>query len=217
MERGEIPDGEIQISLMKPCDDGSPTSEKQYPAQIEGLVAQIRDRARNLYESRQLLCTEAVVVALNQGLGGGLTQAQAIAVAAPFSEALGGSGCLCGALSGAVMASGLLLGKEHPYRFRKDIRSCACELHQAFRASHGAVCCRVLSNKFRQDKKAHFRQCAGLTAGAAELAARLILRKRPELAGSADEEFIKQHQSRLGGAFLRLVKYFRIGSLINEQ
>ena len=115
------------------------------------------------------------------------------------------------------MASGLLLGKEHPYRFRKDIRSCARELHHNFRASHGAVCCRVLSKKVRHDKKAHFRQCADLTAGAAELAARLVLVKRPELAGSADKDFLMQHQSKLGGAFLRLVKYFRKGNLKNGQ
>ena len=134
------------------------TPKAQRLSQIEGLVVQISDRARNLYESWQLLCSEAVVVALNQGLGGGLTKDQAIALAAPFSEALGGSGCLCGALSGAVMASGLLLGKARPYRFRKKMRSNACELHDAFKASHGAICCRVLSKKVRHDKKAHFRQ-----------------------------------------------------------
>lgn len=44
----------------------------------EQLIAQITERARNLYQTRQLLCTEAVVVALNHGLDGGLTDAQAV-------------------------------------------------------------------------------------------------------------------------------------------
>ncbi|MEJ2040676.1 MAG: C-GCAxxG-C-C family protein, partial [Desulfosarcinaceae bacterium] len=69
----------------------------------EALIAQIRQRAHNLYQTRQMLCTEAVLVALNHGLGGDLTEAQAVAMAAPFCAALGVSGCLCGALSGAVL------------------------------------------------------------------------------------------------------------------
>jgi len=45
--------------------------------QAEPLIAPIRERVRNLYQTRQMLCTEAVVVALNHGLDGGLTDAQA--------------------------------------------------------------------------------------------------------------------------------------------
>lgn len=59
-------------------------------AQTETLIIGIADRARNLYLTRQMLCTEAVVTALNQGLKGGLTDVQATAVSAPFCVALGG-------------------------------------------------------------------------------------------------------------------------------
>jgi C_GCAxxG_C_C family probable redox protein len=111
----------------------------------EALVARIRERARNLYQTRQMLCTEAVVAALNHGLHGGLTDAQATAMAAPFSAALGDSGCLCGALSGAVMASGLLIGKDQPHRHRQDMRDSARQLHDTFKLANGATCCRVLS------------------------------------------------------------------------
>ena len=57
--------------------------------QDEALIAQIKKRAENLYQTRQLLCTEAVVVTLNKALNGGLSDAQAVAIAAPFSVALG--------------------------------------------------------------------------------------------------------------------------------
>ena len=87
--------------------------------EAEALVTQIKERARSLYLTRQLLCTESIMVALNQGLDGGLSEAQALAMAAPFSVALGESGCMCGALSGAVMASGLFLGNHHPHRHRR--------------------------------------------------------------------------------------------------
>ena len=80
--------------------------------QAEALIAQIKNRAENLYQTRQLLCAEAVVVTLNKVLNGGLSDAQAVAVAAPFSIAMGDSGCICGALSGAVLACGLLVGND---------------------------------------------------------------------------------------------------------
>jgi len=63
--------------------------EKRIPLS-EQLISQITERARNLYQTRQLLCTEAVVVALNHGLDGGLTDAQVVAMAAPFLRGTGG-------------------------------------------------------------------------------------------------------------------------------
>ncbi|MCB2145534.1 MAG: C-GCAxxG-C-C family protein [Deltaproteobacteria bacterium] len=182
--------------------------EGKIDGNAEALVARIRERARNLYETRQLLCTEAVFSALNHGLKGGLTDAQATALAAPFCVALGESGCLCGALSGAVLASGLLLGRDRPYRHRQAMRDTSRQLHDAFKAANGATCCRVLSKKVRHDKKAHFRQCADLTAQAAEMAARIVLEKRPELIGQVDNRYLAKRQSAIGGVFLRLVNLF---------
>ena len=176
--------------------------------QIEALIAQIKERARNLFETRQMLCTEAVVVTLNNSLDGGLTDAQTVAMAAPFCMGLGESGCMCGALSGAVMVTGLFLGKDLPYRNREDIRDSARQLHDAFKASNGSTCCRVLSKKTIHDKEAHFKRCAALTADATELAARLILQKRPGLIKSLDKGFITKRESRIGGALLRLFYYF---------
>jgi C_GCAxxG_C_C family probable redox protein len=182
--------------------------EKKDSTEAEALVERISERARNLYQSHQLLCTEAVVVALNRGLGGGFTDAQAVSMAAPFCLALGESGCLCGALSGAVMCCGLFLGKDRPYRYRRVMRDGARHLHDAFKASNGATCCRVLSKKIGHDKKAHFRQCADLTAEAAELAARLILQQRPELMEQVNHGFLSKRQSKISGALIRLFHYF---------
>lgn len=177
-------------------------------AEVEALVSRITERARNLYLTRQLLCTEAVMVSLNRGLNGGLTDDQAVAMSAPFSIALGESGCLCGALSGAVMAVGLFLGNGRPYRNRKASRESARRLHDQFKASHGATCCRALTKQVRHDAKAHFLQCADLTAEAAGMAARLILQKRPELMAHANPEFLKKRQSVFGAAFLRMLHRF---------
>lgn len=92
--------------------------ERRLSPETEALIAQIKKRARNLYLTRQLLCAEAVLVTLNKALNGGLSDAQAIALAAPFSMALGESGCICGALSGAIMACGIFVGSGRPYHHR---------------------------------------------------------------------------------------------------
>lgn len=179
-------------------------AKKRFDPETETRIAQIRDRARHLYLSRQLLCTEAVVVAVNEGLEGGLSEDQAVALASPFCVALGDSGCLCGALSGAVLASGLLMGNSRSYRHRRDIRDGARQLHNAFAATNGATCCRVLSKNVKHDKRAHFQHCADLTAEATEMAARLILEKRPDLAAQIRHRNPTKRPFPIAGAFLRL-------------
>lgn len=149
-------------------------------ASAEQRISAIRQEALDLYYAHKYWCSEAVLVALNRGLDGGLSDEQAIAVAAPFSRAMGESGCLCGALSGAVMGVGLLLGQNNPYWRRKQMRGCARRLHDRFIAANGSTCCRVLSRNVQHDKKALVRHCADLVAQAAELSAELVVEKQPD-------------------------------------
>ncbi|WP_300460377.1 C-GCAxxG-C-C family protein [Desulfobacula sp.] len=183
-----------------------PEFKNKTDSETENLVIRLKDHARNLYETRQFLCTEAVLVALNQGLDGGLTEDQAVTMGAPFCVAMGDSGCLCGALSGAVLATGLLMGKNRPYTHRKEMRESGMILHNTFKAVNGATCCRVLSKKVKHDKKAHFKQCANLTAEAAEMAVRLILEKRPDLIPVACSRPRPRHHCQLSGLAVKLFK-----------
>jgi C_GCAxxG_C_C family probable redox protein len=179
---------------------------KNRDPQSEELIAQIKKRAGNLYQTRQLLCTEAVLVTLNKVFNGGLSDAQAIAIAAPFGIGLGDGGCICGALSGAILASGLFVGGDQPYRKRQVMRKSARELHDEFKAAYGSTCCRVLSRNIRHDQQAHFQQCARLTEGAAEMAARLILDLKPELITSAEGSFLSRRDSGIGAMMKRLLR-----------
>ncbi len=183
-----------------------PPGEKLSP-EAEHLIAQIREKLRNLYLTRQYLCAEATLLTLNNTLGGGLTETQAVAMAAPFCVAMGDSGCLCGALSGAIMAVGLLIGGDQPYRRRRELRESARQLHDAFKSLHGSTCCRILIRNVKDDRQAHFQQCADLTAKTTELAARLILQKRPELLEDEDRTFTAGRQTLIRGLLLKLVNY----------
>lgn len=174
--------------------------------EAEALIEQIKKRAENLYQTRQLLCSEAVVVTLNKTFNGGLSDSQAVAVAAPFSIAMGESGCICGALSGAVLACGLFIGNNQPYRHRRRMRKISRQLHDTFKTTNGATCCRVLTRNVRHDRQAHFQQCAHLTADAAEMAARLILSQRPELLGSTQNGFLHKMDGRISGIMTRMLR-----------
>lgn len=186
----------------------SPVFKQTENVELEDLVTKIKDHAENLYLSRQFLCTEAVLISMNAALGGTLTEQQAVSMAAPFCIAMGDSGCLCGALSGAVMATSLFTGEKNPYSLRKDMREQGKLLHDIFRAVNGATCCRVLSKKVKHDKKAHFQQCATITANSAEMAARLVLSSRPDLVDSRASDFVYRKHSVLAGLALNVYKRF---------
>ena len=183
--------------------------DEEHTSAARKLAADLKAYAQNLYETRQLLCAEAVLVSLNKGLNGGLTEQQAVAMAGPFCVAMGDSGCLCGALSGAVLGAGLFIGKNNSYAHRKEMRESGLVLHNAFKSANGATCCRVLSKKVKHDKKAHFQQCAGLTADATEMAALLILKKRPDLLTAGDSAAALKRHTLVGGLLTVLFRRFR--------
>ena len=178
-------------------------------ADSRGLARQAGERARNLFLTRQMHCAEAVLVTLNRGFGGGLTDDQAFALATPFSEGIADSGCLCGALGGALMAIGLFLCRDNPTGRRREAHSASARFLKRFKMRHGSACCRVLARKDRGDAKAHFNRCAEFTAEAARSAAEIILAQCPGLAARAQKDFLEERDTLLGGVVRSVVR--RVG------
>jgi C_GCAxxG_C_C family probable redox protein len=170
-------------------------------AEIEALLEEIGARAENLFRSKQFMCAESVLLAVSKGLGGDISEERAIAMAAPFSEGMGGSGCTCGALSGAVMSVGLCLGRGRGRREKS--RRLSKELHARFTGKFRSACCRVLSKGVREDPKKHFEQCADITRATARMTARLILEQG--LPGHSDFDFLNDRHSVIGGLLKRIL------------
>jgi C_GCAxxG_C_C family probable redox protein len=172
----------------------------------EQLVLMIGKRAENLYLTGQLLCSEAVLAAMNRGLRGGLPEGMDIRLASALPIGLGNSGCTCGALSGAALALGLFLGRDRPGAFNgRQAMPAANLLHNRFKGLFGSTCCRVLTQKVKHNQKEHFKQCGRMTGQAAELAALLVLEKRPELVEGADLGYLEATDTWLGAKFRQLV------------
>jgi len=112
-------------------------------------------------------CAEAVVRAFRDSLQLEISD-EALGMASGFGGGLGHAGCMCGALSGAVMVLGMLQGREDNTQSREPIYASAREFHELFREKFGATCCRVLNqNPF--DSKEHLRNCIKITGNTAEM------------------------------------------------
>jgi C_GCAxxG_C_C family probable redox protein len=157
----------------------------------------IGQRAANLYQTRQLWCSGAALVVLNQALSGELTQEMAIRLAAGLGDGMGGSGCLCGALNGGALALGLFLGtgRLSPGGDKKVLEATR-QLHNRFKAAFGSACCRILMKT--KESAIHTHDCAQRTAGAAELTAALILAQRPEVSQCIDWNYLNQNDGKIG-------------------
>jgi len=173
---------------------------------VTTLAGEIGFRAENLYLTGQLLCSEAVLSVLNRGLRGGAPEGIAIRLASALPIGLGDSGCVCGALSGATLALGLFLGRDRPGAPNgKEALNATKVLHQRFKENFGSTCCRVLSRKFKDNPREHFKQCAQITGWTAEIAAIIILEKRPELGECADLAYCEARDSWLGSKIKQLM------------
>jgi C_GCAxxG_C_C family probable redox protein len=173
---------------------------------LSGVPLLIGERARNLFLSRRLHCSEAVLVTLNQGLGGGLEECQAIALAAPFSEGVGKSGCMCGGLGGGLLAIGLFLGGKDPAGQRGSIQRAAGDFMEKFRNRFGSSCCRVLSKRGSDKARSCFAHCSELTAQAGAMAAEIILAHHPELVNAVDFRFLEERDTAIGGWLKRALR-----------
>ena len=194
--------GNCEIHRMKQKWTKEPPSEET----PEALVELIKAKSRNLFLTRQFQCAQAVLCSLNEGLRGGLRRDVAARLASGLAEGLGGSGCLCGALSGGVLALGLFMGKDGRTLLNASGSSFSTALlHREFAERFGSACCKVLSKKVKHDGKAHFKQCAELTGAAAEIVSRIILESKPHLAKMADLEYLATKDSMFTGVLNRIL------------
>lgn len=172
---------------------------------IEEISQRIGQRAGNMFLTRQLWCSGAVLVVLNRVLDGDLTQDQAIRLAAGMGEGMGSAGCICGGLNGGVLAIGLFLGSGRlsPGGDRVVMKATRW-LHDQFKDAHGSACCRVLMKKDDEGSKAQYRVCADRTGKAAELTAVKILQQRPALIKRLDFEYLN-HEDGWAEARIKII------------
>ncbi|MBW2466958.1 MAG: C_GCAxxG_C_C family protein [Deltaproteobacteria bacterium] len=179
-------------------------SKKSYSRQSE-IIELVRQRAQNLYENNKLCCSESLLLVLNHGFNGGLTTEQAKQLGAGFCGGMGKAGCICGALSGAIMGFGLLVGPHAKGGMNKNkFRKLAKLMHDRFHDKFSSTCCRVLIEPFDKDKKSRSRFCSNLTVETAVLAAELLLEAKPDLVQNLQKDYLVRKDSKLTGFIKKL-------------
>jgi len=139
--------------------------------------AEIQKIAEEYYRSGQFYCSEAIVKAINDGCGLGYPES-VIRLASGFPIGIGGSGCPCGAVTGGVMALGMVFGRDRAGDPRIDrCFGLSRELHSFFIRKHSCLCCRTLTHGMVLKSPEHMQQCVAFTGEVAEEVAKIILRE----------------------------------------
>lgn len=145
----------------------------------EVSIEKIRKEAEDLFRGG-FFCSEAVVSVIRSNFELDIPE-EIIAMASGFPVGIGRSKCLCGAVSGGVMAIGLLFGRT----VQKDPQveqalALSKELHDWFKVANGknALCCRILTKEFDMGQGEHKEQCIHYTGLVAAKVAEMIVREK---------------------------------------
>jgi len=130
---------------------------KRRARQIAATTDNCADKAGALFDGGYN-CAQAVLQATT-----GRSDPELLEMAKAFGGGIGASGCLCGAVSGGVMALGLsgqgARGGELVAAFRKEFRT---------------ACCRGLSKDFEWLSREHKANCRRVTVAAAGMVETLL-------------------------------------------
>lgn len=140
-------------------------------------IKKIKFDAEEAYRVGDFFCSEAIVNSIRNNIAPEMPEAL-IAVASGFPVGIGKSKCVCGAVSGGVMAISYFFGrtKGGDTKVNKNLEL-AYELQEVFRKNHKVLCCKVLTHEMDMGAKEHKNQCVSFTGEVAEVAATIIARE----------------------------------------
>jgi C_GCAxxG_C_C family probable redox protein len=129
---------------------------------MSDLADRVETRAAELY-ARRFWCGESVLKAVDEGLGEPMPL-EFVRLASGFCAGFGGSRTTCGALAGAVMAAGLIAGRQDATEPWEPIWEFAGELQRRFVSDQGTEECGVIVARIGEmGDPARWRHCEALT------------------------------------------------------
>lgn len=156
------------------------------------------------YFRNGLYCSEAVLRAFNEVYRLGLDESL-YKIATGFGSGLGESGCTCGAVTGSVMALGLIAGRNKPYESERMVYLAVNELHKRFKEQTKAICCRVLTKKLKWNSAEHKITCENYVIEAARITDEIINSNLYEFLPQGGGKALPQKKNPLA-LFRRIVK-----------
>lgn len=111
--------------------------------------------AQTYFAHEGLNCTEAVLKGVLDALEIDYP-AEILALTHGFGNGIAGSGCVCGALNGGVMAVSYLNALSG---HKRSTRAMARTLYNKFVERNRCTCCRILSKRFPKGSEEAHQQC----------------------------------------------------------
>ena len=140
-------------------------------------ISAIRKEAEELYGNSDFYCSEAIVYAIRHHIDPAMP-IEAVGMASGFPVGVGGSQCMCGAVSGGIICLGYFFGRTQPKDKKiKKAMALSKELHDFFTANHKCACCKVLTKGMKLGSSAHMKQCISFTGEIAAKTAEIIGRE----------------------------------------
>jgi C_GCAxxG_C_C family probable redox protein len=143
-------------------------------------IKKVRADAEELFRMGGFYCSEAIISSIRKNIDPSMPT-EVVAAGSGFPIGVGRSKCMCGAVSGAVIALGYFFGRTGPST-PADPKSQKClelahELQEHFRKKHRVLCCYVHVEGMDMASGEHRKQCIAFTGECAEKTAELIARE----------------------------------------
>lgn len=144
-------------------------------------IRQVQYDAEEVFRIGGFYCSEAIVSSIRKNIDPNMP-AELVAAASGFPIGVGRSQCMCGAISGAIIALGYFFGKNSP-NTGNDPTNQKCmelsyELQDSFRKNHqGTLCCHIHIKGMDLSSGEHKKQCVAFTGEMARKTAELIARE----------------------------------------
>lgn len=139
---------------------------------------ELKQEAEDLFRSGKFFCSEAVFYVINKHLGYPIPEG-AVRIASGFPIGIGKSGCVCGALSGGVMALGLKFGRSKPGDQAPHILEQSRKLTERFKARFAHTCCREITKAVEFASQDRREKCIAIT-GAVVADVLELLEEKPQ-------------------------------------
>lgn len=144
---------------------------------MEVSVKKIKSDAEGLFRRGEYFCSEAIVSSIRSNFELDMPE-EMIAMASGFPVGIGRSKCVCGAISGGIIAIGYFFGRTSggDPKVEKAL-ALANELQEEFKKNHKVLCCHIHTKGMDMASGEHKDQCVGFTGEVAEIASNIIVRE----------------------------------------
>jgi len=144
-------------------------------------IKKVREEAEEIFRLGGFYCSEAIISSVRKNIDLDMPL-ELVSAGSGFPIGVGGSRCLCGAISGAIVCLGYFFGRSEPSS-PNDPKSRKCmelsyELQESFRKNHqGTLCCHIHVKGLDVLNGEHRPQCIAFTGEMAQKTAEIIARE----------------------------------------